>query len=31
MRCGTVVKVVAEVSGDPARRRTWWCPSCQPE
>ncbi|RRQ27840.1 Fpg/Nei family DNA glycosylase [Rhodococcus sp. Eu-32] len=31
LRCGTVVKVVAEVSGDPARRRTWWCPSCQPE
>lgn len=29
-RCGTPVRVVAEVPGDPARRRTWWCPSCQP-
>jgi endonuclease VIII len=29
-RCGTPVRVVAEVPGDPGRRRTWWCPSCQP-
>ncbi len=29
-RCGTRIRVVAEVPGDPARRRTWWCPSCQP-
>jgi formamidopyrimidine-DNA glycosylase len=29
-RCGTTVRVVAEVSGDPERRRTWWCPRCQP-
>jgi formamidopyrimidine-DNA glycosylase len=30
LRCGTVVRAVAEVPGDPDRRRTWWCPSCQP-
>ncbi|GAB3678331.1 DNA-formamidopyrimidine glycosylase family protein [Angustibacter aerolatus] len=30
-RCGTTVLVVPEVPGDPERRRTWWCPSCQPE
>jgi endonuclease-8 len=30
LRCGTTVRVVAEVSGDPERRRTWWCPNCQP-
>lgn len=30
LRCGTTVRVVAEVSGDPERRRTWWCPTCQP-
>lgn len=30
LRCGTTVQVVAEVAGDPERRRTWWCPSCQP-
>ncbi|RKS75311.1 endonuclease-8 [Motilibacter peucedani] len=30
LRCGTTVRVVAEVPGDPERRRTWWCPSCQP-
>ncbi|KAA0090890.1 Fpg/Nei family DNA glycosylase [Mycolicibacterium sp. P1-18] len=30
LRCGTTVRVVAEVPGDPQRRRTWWCPSCQP-
>ena len=30
LRCGTTVLVVAEVQGDPGRRRTWWCPRCQP-
>ena len=30
LRCGTTVRVVAEVTGDPDRRRTWWCPTCQP-
>lgn len=29
-RCGTRIRVVAEVPGDPERRRTWWCPGCQP-
>ncbi|MFB9376993.1 DNA-formamidopyrimidine glycosylase family protein [Kineococcus gynurae] len=29
-RCGTTVEVIPEVPGDPERRRTWWCPSCQP-
>ncbi len=29
-RCGTTVRVVDEVPGDAARRRTWWCPRCQP-
>jgi formamidopyrimidine-DNA glycosylase len=29
LRCGTTVRVVAEVSNDPERRRTWWCPNCQ--
>ena len=29
-RCRTTVRVVAEVRDDPERRRTWWCPSCQP-
>jgi endonuclease-8 len=29
-RCGTPIRVVAEVPGDPERRRTWWCPRCQP-
>lgn len=29
-RCGTTIEVVAEVPGDPDRRRTWWCPRCQP-
>ena len=29
-RCGTPVQVRAELSGDPERRRTWWCPHCQP-
>lgn len=31
LRCGTTVRVVAELPGDPERRRTWWCPHCQPE
>ena len=30
LRCGTTVLAVAEVANDPERRRTWWCPSCQP-
>lgn len=30
LRCGTVIQVAAEVIGDPGRRRTWWCPRCQP-
>ncbi|GLY14973.1 putative endonuclease 8 2 [Kineosporia sp. NBRC 101677] len=30
LRCRTRIQVVAEVSGDPERRRTWWCPHCQP-
>lgn len=30
LRCGTTVLVVDELPGDPAHRRTWWCPSCQP-
>lgn len=30
LRCGTTVRVVEEVPGDAARRRTWWCPRCQP-
>jgi endonuclease VIII len=30
LRCRTPIRVVAEVSGDPERRRTWWCPHCQP-
>ncbi|GIG30511.1 DNA-formamidopyrimidine glycosylase family protein [Cellulomonas marina] len=30
LRCGTTVRVVAERPGDPERRRTWWCPTCQP-
>ena len=29
-RCGTRVEVVAEIPNDPGRRRTWWCPHCQP-
>lgn len=31
LRCGTTVRVVAEVPDDPEQRRTWWCPHCQPE
>jgi endonuclease-8 len=30
LRCGTTVRMVEEVPNDPARRRTWWCPHCQP-
>jgi endonuclease-8 len=30
LRCGTTVRVVAEVPNDPEQRRTWWCPTCQP-
>lgn len=29
-RCGTTVEVVPEIENDPAHRRTWWCPRCQP-
>lgn len=29
-RCGTTIRVVDEVPHDPERRRTWWCPRCQP-
>jgi len=29
-RCGGPVSVQAEVAGDAANRRTWWCRSCQP-
>lgn len=28
LRCGTTVRVRAETADE---RRTWWCPSCQPE
>ena len=30
LRCGTTIRVVDAVDGDPGARRTWWCPSCQP-
>lgn len=30
LRCGTAILVRPEVPGDPERRRTWWCPHCQP-
>lgn len=30
LRCGTTIQVVEEVPGDAERRRTWWCPRCQP-
>jgi NADH dehydrogenase/endonuclease-8 len=30
LRCGSPVRVVDEVVNDPDRRRTWWCPTCQP-
>lgn len=29
-RCGTLIEMVPEVPNDPDRRRTWWCPRCQP-
>ena len=29
-RCRTLIRMVPEVTGDPERRRTWWCPRCQP-
>ncbi len=29
-RCRSLIRVVAEVPGDAGRRRTWWCPTCQP-
>ncbi len=29
-RCGSRVRVAAEVPGDAERRRTYWCPTCQP-
>ncbi|MDZ5662852.1 Fpg/Nei family DNA glycosylase [Nocardioides sp. zg-1308] len=29
-RCGGPVSVSAEVPGDAANRRTWWCRACQP-
>lgn len=29
-RCKTPVLMAAEVPGDAGRRRTWWCPVCQP-
>jgi endonuclease-8 len=30
LRCGTTIRAVDAVPGDPDRRRTWWCPVCQP-
>ncbi len=30
LRCRTPVRVVEAVPNDPERRRTWWCPTCQP-
>lgn len=30
LRCATPVRMVEEVPNDPSRRRTWWCPTCQP-
>lgn len=29
-RCTKRIRSVTEVPGDPERRATWWCPSCQP-
>ena len=29
-RCQSLIRVVEEMPGDPGRRRTWWCPTCQP-
>ncbi len=30
LRCGTPIRVVDGIPHDPDRRRTWWCPTCQP-
>ena len=30
LRCGTRIAMIEEIPGDPANRRTWWCPHCQP-
>jgi formamidopyrimidine-DNA glycosylase len=30
LRCGREVQMVPELPNDPAHRRTWWCPHCQP-
>lgn len=30
LRCGTTVLMAEELPHDPAHRRTWWCPHCQP-
>jgi formamidopyrimidine-DNA glycosylase len=30
LRCGTPVRMVEELPMDPANRRAWWCPRCQP-
>lgn len=30
LRCGTAIDVRAETPDDAQRRRTWWCPHCQP-
>lgn len=30
LRCRTEIRVVDGVPNDPDRRRTWWCPTCQP-
>jgi NADH dehydrogenase/endonuclease-8 len=30
LRCSTTVLMVDELPNDPAHRRTWWCPRCQP-
>ncbi|SDD82406.1 DNA-formamidopyrimidine glycosylase family protein [Nocardioides lianchengensis] len=30
LRCGTTVLMVDDLPQDPANRRTWWCPHCQP-
>ena len=29
-RCRGPISMTAELPGDAANRRTWWCPSCQP-
>ena len=30
LRCGSPIHVVDQVVDHPDRRRTWWCPTCQP-